>query len=388
MKRLCVLGSTGSIGTQTLEVVAESPGRFEVRGLAALRSDERLAEQLRVHRPPFAALVDAEAAERLEPHRPEGTHLFRGPDAVLELIEACDVDLTVHGMVGAAGIAPSRAVLERGTDLALANKESLVSAGDLLMELARSRGARILPVDSEHSAIAQCLGDEPASRIRRVVLTASGGPFRDVPAERFESLTPAEALRHPNWDMGPRITVGSATLMNKALEVIEAHHLFGLTADQIEVVVHRQSVVHSMVEFVDGSVLAQCGPPDMKLPIHHALHHPEREPSSLRGFDLDLFAELTFEAPDHARFPALGLGFRAVREGADAGCVLNAADEVAVEAFLAGDLAFPDIARVAEACLDRPRTRPTDVEAVLARDAAARDEARAAIGSDLVRTRG
>ncbi len=381
MKRLLLLGSTGSIGTQTLDLVSEDPGAFEVVGLAANRSVDLVLEQVARYRPRFVALSDSIAAESLEGRLPKGTELFRGPGAVLELIAAAEFDLAVHGMVGAAGLAPSRAVLARGKPLALANKESLVAAGELLMELSRSTGAKILPVDSEHAAIAQCLGDEPASRVRRILLTASGGPFRDTSAERFADLTPAEALAHPNWDMGPRISVGSATLMNKALEVIEAHHLFGLDADRIEVVVHRQSIVHSMVEFVDGSVLAQMGPPDMRGPIHQALHHPQKRPSRLKGFDLELFRELTFEAPDRDRFPALELGFRAVSEGGDAGCVLNAADEIAVAAFLDGRIPFPGVSAIASAALDAPRLRPESIDQVLERDAAAREAAAAAVSS-------
>lgn len=379
MKRLCLLGSTGSIGTQTLDLVSESPGSFEVVGLAANRSAALLLEQAERFGPQFIALGDSEAAESIRPRLPAGIQLFSGPSAVLELIEACDFDLAVHGMVGAAGLAPSQAVLERGKHLALANKESLVIAGELLMELARSNGARILPVDSEHAAIAQCLGDEDTRRVRRVLLTASGGPFRDTPAADFAQLTPTRALAHPNWDMGPRISVGSATLMNKALEVIEAHHLFGLEAERIEVVVHRQSIVHSMVEFVDGSILAQMGPPDMRGPIHQALHHPEKKPSNLRGFDFGLFRELTFEPPDRNRFPALDLGFRVIREGGDAGCVLNAADEVAVTAFLDERIDFPSVSALASDALDEPRQRPDSVGQILARDAETRRATTAAI---------
>lgn len=376
MKNLLILGSTGSIGTQTLDLVRESGGRLRPVGLAAARQGELLLAQALEFRPAFLALADPVQAEALRPRLPPGTTLFSGPEAALELIAAARYDLCVHGMVGAAGLAPSEAVLAQGRDLALANKESLVLAGDELIELARRTGARLLPVDSEHAALFQCLGGLDARGVRRLILTASGGPLRDRDPSELASVTPEQALAHPNWRMGPRITVGSATLMNKALEVIEAHHLFGVSPEQIEVVIHRQSVVHSLVEFVDGSVLAQMGPPDMRQPIHAALYHPERVPNRLRGFDLGLFRNLTFEAPDPRLFPALELGFRCVREGGDSGAVLNAADEIAVAAFLAGRLPFPEIARIDRQVLERPRPAPQPgLQARLASDAAARQVA-------------
>ncbi|MHC4378558.1 MAG: 1-deoxy-D-xylulose-5-phosphate reductoisomerase [Planctomycetota bacterium] len=372
MKAILLLGSTGSIGTQTLDVIAGAPERFRVEGLAARRSVARLIEQVARFRPRFVALEDPAHLEELRAGVPAGTEIFSGPQAVLELIAAADFELCVHGIVGSAGLAPSAAVLDKGRDLALANKESLVCAGEYLMDLARRRGAALLPVDSEHCAIAQCLGDAPEREVRRLYLTASGGALRDWPLERLAGATAGEALQHPTWDMGPRITVGSATLMNKALEVIEAHHLFGVDAERIRVVVHRQSIVHSMVEFVDGSVLAQMGPPDMRLPLHHALHHPHRAPSNLQGFDLDLFRELTFDDPDPERYPALELGFECVRRGGDHGARLNAADEVAVAAFLDGRVRFGEIVpSLAPALAEGLGTAP-DVEQALAADAAAR----------------
>jgi 1-deoxy-D-xylulose-5-phosphate reductoisomerase len=249
------------------------------------------------------------------------------------------------------------------------------------MELARRTGAAILPVDSEHSAIFQCLRGESLERVRAVHLTASGGPFRDLSVHALSEVTPEMALRHPNWDMGPRITIGSATLMNKALEVIEAHHLFGLSPERIRVVIHRQSIVHSMVELVDGSVLAQLGPPDMRGPIHYALHHPDRAPSGLRGFDARLFRELTFEPVDPELFPALELGFEAVRQGGDAGAVLNAADEVAVQAFLERRIGFQDIARVNRTVLEKRPGLDHSVEALLQADARARRAAEAEVAA-------
>jgi 1-deoxy-D-xylulose-5-phosphate reductoisomerase len=271
--------------------------------------------------------------------------------------------------------------LERGKTLALANKESLVMAGDFLMRLAREHGATIVPVDSEHSAIFQCLRGEKIESVRRILLTASGGPFRTTPREEMLRVTPEMALRHPNWSMGPRITIGSATLMNKALEVIELHHLFGVERERIEVVIHPQSVVHSLVEFVDGSVIAQMGPPDMRGPIHYALHHPERAAANLKGFDAGLFRTLTFETPDLERFPALSLGYRCIEEGSDSGSVLNAADEIAVESFLNGDITFPDIWRINESVLSRRPGLDSCIDDFLRADllarAYARDEVRA-----------
>jgi len=380
MKDLILLGSTGSIGTQTLDIVREARSDFRVVGLAARRSWREVLAQTRELRPRFVALTDPAAAERIAPELPDGVALLEGPDAAAELAAAAEYDLAIHGIVGAAGLRPSVEVLRRGRALALANKESLVVAGAHLMELSRRHAAPILPVDSEHSAIFQCLRGEDPGAIRRILLTASGGPLWDHSPEELARVTPASALAHPNWDMGPRISIGSATLMNKALEVIETHHLFGLGRDRIQVVVHRQSVVHSMVEFVDGSVMAQMGPPDMRGPIHFALHHPRRSPSGLTGFDPALFRTLTFEEPDLERFPALELGYRCVEEEGDSGCVLNAADEVAVEAFLSERIAFPDIARVNERVLDRRKAAGGEgVDALLRSDAHARELARAEV---------
>lgn len=386
MKSLLLLGSTGSIGRQTLDLVRSAPEAYRVSGLAAGSSWERVLEQVREFRPAFVGLSDPAAAERLRPHLPAGTTLRSGPDAAELLCLEAEYDLAVHGITGAAGVRPSQRILERGRPLALANKESLVVAGEPLLALARERGVRVLPIDSEHSAIFQCLRDEPLGKVRRILLTASGGAFRDRPLPDLERVTPEEALRHPNWDMGPRITIGSATLMNKALEVIETHHLFGLEAERIEVVMHRQSVVHSMVEFVDGSVLAQMGPPDMRGPIQFALTWPERSPSQLRGFDFSLFRSLTFEPVDPARFPSLSLGYRCVQEGGDAGAVLNAADEVAVQAFRDGRIGFQDIHRVCRSVLDGRARGGGSLEALLESDRRARLAARTEIDRSLATT--
>jgi 1-deoxy-D-xylulose-5-phosphate reductoisomerase len=383
MKRLVVLGSTGSIGTQTLDLVREpeSRGDIEVRGLAAASSWELLLEQVQVHRPDFVALIDEEAAAALKPRLPDTTHLFAGPGAILELVQAADFDVAVHGIVGSAGLPASVAVLEKGARLALANKESLVAAGQHLMRIAREHGGEIIPVDSEHSAIFQCLRGERLDRVRHVWLTASGGPFRTTPLHEMRTAAPEAALCHPNWSMGPRISIGSATLMNKALEVVELHHLFGLEVERIRVVIHPQSIVHSMVEFCDGSVIAQLGPPDMRGPIHFALHHPDRRPSSLKGFDIASCSELTFEEPDLERFPALGLGYRCVTEGSDAGCVLNAADEMAVEAFSNSEISFADMFHVDRNVLGRRRGLDGSIEALLEADRLARADALAEIQS-------
>jgi len=376
MKSLLLLGSTGSIGTQTLDIVRSAPQDFRVAGLTASSSWERVRDQALEFHPEVVGIADPRAADALRPHLPAGTALVVGADASQALAAEVEYDTAVHGIVGSAGVLPSEAVLLRGKTLALANKESLVVAGEHLMALARERGGAIVPVDSEHSAIFQCLRGEDIGCVRRIYLTASGGPFRDLAVEELSDVTPEQALRHPNWDMGPRISVGSATLMNKALEVIETHHLYGLEADRIEVLVHRQSIVHSMVEFVDGSVIAQLGPPDMRGPIHFALHQPDRAPSNLRGFDLSLFRELTFEEVDGTRFPALELGYRCVELGGDAGCVLNAADEVAVDAFLSGRIGFQEIERVDRSVLERRPGLENGLASLLAADSRARELAR------------
>lgn len=379
MRSLLVLGSTGSIGVQALDVVRSNAGRFRVSGLAARSSWRELGAQAREFAPRYVALEDEAAAHELRALLPASCELLSGPDALERLCERAEFDLAVHGVVGARGVRASESVLTRGKTLALANKESLVVAGGPLMELCRARGGRILPVDSELCAIHQCLAGAGLPSVRRILLTASGGPMRDMAPEQLCSVTPQMALKHPNWSMGPRITIGSATLMNKALEVLESHHLFGLEAARIEVVIHRQSIVHSLVEFVDGSVLAQLGPPDMRGPLHYCLNYPERAPSALRGFDLTLFRQLTFEAVDPQRFPALELGFEALRQGGDSGAVLNAADEITVQAFLEGVIAFPDITRINREVLARRPHSEGSIERLLEADQSARELARRAV---------
>jgi 1-deoxy-D-xylulose-5-phosphate reductoisomerase len=376
MRRVHLLGSTGSIGTTAERVLGELSATHRLVGLAAGRGGPALLEQVDRLRPEAVAVADPAGAEEVARGlRGRPVRVFCGPDAPAQMVRSVASDLVLNGIAGARGLASSFASVEQGIDLALANKESMVMAGPLLAKTAAATGARILPVDSEHSAIFQCLHREPRDAVRRLLLTASGGPFRTKPAAEFPAITPAQALRHPTWNMGAKITIDSATLLNKALEVIEARWLFGFHAEQIAVVVHPQSIVHSMVEFTDGSILAQMGIPDMAVPIRFALAFPQRSVTRDQYFDFDRFRSLTFERPDTERFPGLALGFRAAREGGTSGAVLNAANEVAVAAFLAGELPFDRIARVVEAALDQvPHVAEPTLAEVLAADQAARAE--------------
>ncbi len=371
---VALLGATGSVGAAAADVLAQHPERFSVTGVAALRrGPELLALARRLHAP-LLVLVDEQAARALEPRLERGDpELQRGPQALLDLVGAPTTDVVLQAITGAAGLASSLEAARRGKRLALANKESLVVAGPLLTSLARQNGCEIVPVDSEHCALFQCLQAGSRGEVRRLILTASGGPFRGRRAAELADVTPAEALKHPTWNMGPRISIDSATLMNKALEVIEARWLFDVPPERIEVVVHPQSIVHSMVEFQDGSVVAQMSPPDMRGPVRYALGWPERLPASAPRFDVRDYARLTFEAPDREAFPALELGFEAARRGGTGGAALNAADEVAVARFLAGEIRFPDIAaRAAEALRGHPFSPEPDLAALLAVDAWAR----------------
>jgi 1-deoxy-D-xylulose-5-phosphate reductoisomerase len=351
--RVAVLGSTGSIGTSTLDVIAASGGRFVPHLLAAHTSVGPLLEQAARFRPAWVVVVDPEAAATIGPAAlPPGTRLAVGPEPLDELIAAPGVDRIVSAIAGAAGLRSTWAAVAAGKTVALANKETLVMAGPLVMRLAATSGATILPVDSEHSAIHQALSAGRRDEVARLLLTASGGPFRTWPAEKLADVTPAEALRHPTWSMGPKITIDSATMMNKALELIEARWLFDMPAEKLDVLVHPQSVVHSLVEFVDGSVMAQLSPPDMRLPIHYALSAPTRTPGPARRLDFTTAFHLDFEPPDPDRFPALRLGHAAAARGGTAGAVLNAANEAAVHGFLAGDLRFTEIAEICHRVLD------------------------------------
>jgi 1-deoxy-D-xylulose-5-phosphate reductoisomerase len=353
MKKLAILGSTGSIGVQALDVVARSPGRFEVAALAAGRNAARLAEQVRRFRPRLVSVSDARAAASLRDLLGrEAPEILAGEEGSVAVASLPEADLVLAAISGGAGLRSTTAALAAGKPVGLANKESLVLAGELLMALAAARGVPILPVDSEHSAIFQSLAGHNRAEVRRLVLTASGGPLRRVPAEELARVTPAQALRHPNWSMGDKITIDSATLMNKGLEVIEARWLFGIEASRIAIVVHPESIVHSMVEYVDGQVVAQLGISDMRGPISYALAHPDRVPLDLEPLDLTRVGSLTFEAPDPVRFPAYTLAYRALELGGTAPAVLSGADEAAVAAFLAGRCRFDAIPGICAAVME------------------------------------
>jgi 1-deoxy-D-xylulose-5-phosphate reductoisomerase len=348
---LAVLGATGSIGASTLDVMAGHPERYRVFALTAHASADALLELCRVHRPRYAVLSGvAESIALANRFRQHGVELLFGAKALEQVASDAGCDAVMAGIVGAAGLASTLAAARAGKRVLLANKEALVMAGPLVMRVARESGAQLLPVDSEHNAVFQCLSD--ATAVRRIVLTASGGPFRALPLDRLDAVTPDQACAHPNWVMGRKISVDSATMMNKGLEVIEARWLFELGPERIEVLIHPQSIVHSLVEYVDGSVIAQLSNPDMRVPIAHALAYPQRIASGARPLDLAAMGDLSFERPDYQRFPCLPLAYAALRAGGSAPAALNAANEVAVQAFLAGRLPFSAIARVIEATLE------------------------------------
>jgi 1-deoxy-D-xylulose-5-phosphate reductoisomerase len=384
-KEVTVLGSTGSVGEQTLAVAAQFPERFRVAALAAGRNVEKLSAQVARFQPALVSVADASCAEELRAriHR-FPTRVMTGEEGLLAAATH-PADLVVAALVGAVGLEPTLAAIRAGRNIALANKEVMVMAGALVLREVRACGVELLPVDSEHSAIFQALAGQRREDVAKLLLTASGGPFRTWDAERIAQATVADALKHPNWSMGPKITVDSATLMNKGLEVIEARWLFDLPPRQIEIVVHPQSIVHSLVEFIDGSVLAQLGIPDMRVPIAVALAYPERLPLGLARLDLPKAERLEFEAPDPARFPSLELPYAALRGGESAPAVLNAANEIAVAAFLDGAIPFPEIvatnAAVLEAHLAKGgRDAVRDLADVRAADAWARATARARLG--------
>ncbi len=386
MKALTVLGATGTIGFNTLDVVSRHPDRYSVFALTAHRDHARLADQCRAFRPRFAVMADASEAkplaERLRRDR-LGTEVLAGREGLEAVAAHPEVDYVMAGIVGAAGLLPTLAAARAGKRVLLANKEALVMSGALFMAAVRDHGAELLPIDSEHNAVFQCLpmakaGGLDGAGVSRILLTGSGGPFRTVPLETLDAVTPDEACAHPNWVMGRKISVDSATMMNKGLEVIEACWLFSTAADRVEVVVHPQSIIHSMVEYADGSVLAQLGNPDMRTPIAHALSWPERMASGVERLDLAAVARLDFEPADYERFPCLGLGYQAARAGGGASTVLNAANEVAVEAFLKERIRFTDIPRIIERTLEGLSFEPpTSLESVLALDADARAAAAA-----------
>jgi 1-deoxy-D-xylulose-5-phosphate reductoisomerase len=370
-RRVAVLGSTGSIGKNCLDVIAHLDNRLLAHSLSAHASCELLAEQARRFRPHRIAVTDPDAARQLD----VPCEILTGPDALAILASDVEADIVVSAIVGSAGLTGTWAALEKGKTVAFANKETLVMAGPLVMKLARERGGRLLPVDSEHSAIFQALHDTPLNQVERVVLTGSGGPFRGKTASELEEVTIEQALKHPTWSMGPKITVDSATLMNKALEIIEARWLFDLPPEKIDVIIHPESVIHSFVEFTDGSVLAQLSPPDMRLPIQYALTYPERVAGPARRLPWKELSAWHFEQPDQETFPALQLGYEVARQGGTCGAVLNAANEAAVGKFLAGELAFLDIVTACRAALDHHDYSASPTLAELARlDCWARQE--------------
>ncbi|WP_118179120.1 1-deoxy-D-xylulose-5-phosphate reductoisomerase [Paraburkholderia phosphatilytica] len=384
-KRLTLLGSTGSIGDSTLDVVARHPDRFSVYALTAHRNGDKLVEQCLRFSPEVAVVGDAETARVVQQKlRDAGSRIevTYGPDALVEVAKSGGCDTVVAAIVGAAGLAPSLAAARSGKRILLANKEALVMSGAIFMDAVRDHGAILLPVDSEHNAIFQCLPREAALHggVSKIILTASGGPFRTREPSTLTDVTPDEACKHPNWSMGRKISVDSATMMNKGLEVIEAHWLFDLPGERIEVLIHPQSVIHSMVSYADGSVLAQLGNPDMRTPIAHALAFPERVDSGVAPLDLAQVASLSFEKPDYARFPCLALALKALAEGGVASAALNAANEVAVEAFLARRIGFMAIADTVDAVLNAlPNRRAASLDDVIEADAAARRAATAFI---------
>ncbi len=388
MRGLVILGSTGSIGESTLDVARRHPERLRVVALAARSNHEALFEQCLRCRPDHAALLDRSAAAKLAARIAAaglGTRVHAGPEALDRVATLPEADLVMAAIVGAAGLAPTLAAAVAGKQLLLANKEALVLAGGLLTGAARASGARILPIDSEHNAIFQCLATDHASGsappgVTRILLTASGGPFLRTRRDELATVTPEQAVAHPNWRMGPKISVDSATLMNKGLELIEACHLFGVGPDRVSVLIHPQSIVHSLVEFADGSVLAQMSHPDMRVPIAHALGWPDRIASGATSLDLVRVGRLSFEPPDTERFPCLGLAEQAARAGGTAAAVLNAANEIAVAAFLGRRLNFGGIAGVIESVLQQHQPGPVaSLEDALAADAWARERAIAAL---------
>ncbi|PIQ82529.1 MAG: 1-deoxy-D-xylulose-5-phosphate reductoisomerase [Candidatus Omnitrophica bacterium CG11_big_fil_rev_8_21_14_0_20_64_10] len=375
-KKIVLLGSTGSIGVSALQVVAEHPEAFEVIGLAAGRSGERLVEQARQFRVRRVAAADPAAAAALRGALPGGVEGSAGPEAVEALAGWPEADIVVVAITGAAALGPALAAIRAGRRVGLANKETLVMAGGLMMRAARESGAELIPIDSEHSAIFQSLQGNPRGRVRRIWLTSSGGPLREVPAERFSALTKAEVMNHPRWKMGPKITVDSATMMNKALEVIEARWLFDLPVEKIQVLVHPEAVVHSMVEYLDGSVIAQLGVTDMRIPIQYALTYPDRLALNLPPLDLVEWGRLHFEAPNPEKFPALRLGAEAARIGGTLPAVFNAANEAVVEAFLNDGIPFTAILPLVSGVVEshRPAADPTLAQ-ILEADRWAREQA-------------
>jgi 1-deoxy-D-xylulose-5-phosphate reductoisomerase len=381
MKRVALIGSTGSIGQNTLRVVEHLSDGFKIFALAANSTVELLAQQTAAFRPAVVGITNAdrvkEFLDRCAALQVAPPEVVTGEEGLRHIAAAAEVDIVVSAAVGAAGLQPTYSAVRAGKTVALANKEAMVLAGELLRATASRTGARLIPVDSEHSAIAQCLRSGERGEVRRLILTASGGPFRETPVEQFRNITPEQALKHPTWQMGKRITIDSATLMNKGLEVIEARWLFDIDPEKIDIMVHPQSVVHSMVEFVDGSVIAQLGSADMRQPIQYALTYPERLPSPVAALDWSTLARLDFSLPDRQKFPCVGLAYRAIQMGGTAPAVVNAADEVLVAAFLERKIAFSEIPQIIAATLDAHQVQSAEsIEAIMSADAWARMEAR------------
>jgi len=390
IKTIAVLGSTGSIGCNVLEVVRQFPGRFRVAGLAAGNNVKLLRDQMEAFNPALVSVATEKLAAELQAALPVAWHdrIVFGPDGNVAVATLPEADTVVSAIVGGAGLVPTMAAIEAGKDVALANKETLVMAGDLVMNTARRKGVQLLPIDSEHNAVFQALAAGRADDVDKIILTASGGPFREMAERNLWDVTPAQALAHPNWSMGNKISIDSATLMNKGLEVIEARWLFDLPVERIEVLVHPQSIVHSMVEYIDGSVVAQMGIADMRIPIAYALSYPERLRLNLPRLNLARCAELTFSPPDFHRFPALKLAYQACRRGGTQPAVLNAANEVAVAAFLEERIRFPEIALVVSETIKREPIQPIrDISTVLAADLAARVQAESVVESLMLKAK-
>lgn len=381
MKKIVILGSTGSIGTNTLDIVDRFPGEFQVVGLTAGANDEKLEEQIRRYKPAFVALSNTSAAAKLRDRcRDLSVDILSGMDGVAEVARTPDAELVISAIVGGAGLVPTLAAIRSGKHVALANKEPMVMAGKLMQEEARKHGVRIFPVDSEHSAIFQSLEGHRREDVRRLILTASGGPLWDFSCQQLQNVKPERALQHPNWKMGAKITIDSATLMNKGLEVVEARWLFDIEASRIDVLIHRESIIHSLVEYEDRSIIAQLGLPDMRTPISYAMRYPERMPLDLPSLDLAAIGKLTFFTPDHDRFPCLNLGYEALRIGGTMPATLNAANEVAVEAYLQEGIRFTDIAEVIRSTMEAHA--PQEVESIsdaLEADRWAREKAEALV---------
>ncbi|OGV98925.1 MAG: 1-deoxy-D-xylulose-5-phosphate reductoisomerase [Nitrospinae bacterium RIFCSPLOWO2_02_FULL_39_110] len=377
MKKISILGSTGSIGVNTLDVISRYPDKFQVVGLAGGGNEKLLLKQIRKFKPKIAALFNKEGGDRLrEKLKNKNVSIVSGIDGIIEVATVPDADMVISAIVGAAGLIPTLSAIKANKDIALANKETLVMAGEIIMKEIDGKG-RIIPVDSEHSAIFQSLVGEKKKNIKKIILTASGGPFRNYSAAQFKNIRPEDALKHPNWLMGKKITIDSATLMNKGFEVIEAKWLFGVSDKDIEVLIHPQSIIHSLVEFIDGSVIAQLGIPDMRIPISYALNYPDRLEIALPSLNLAKIKNLSFEKPDTEKFPCLALAFEALKKGGTMPAVLNAANEIAVNSFLNREISFNEIPLVIEKTMNNHKNgHAKEISDILKADKWAREHAR------------